>query len=69
MSAQQQLAETEIEGSAGGGLVKATINGQGELVDLSIATEAIEPGDPGETASDAGGPGARRLPGRVPRPR
>lgn len=51
MSAQQQLAETEIEGSAGGGLVKVTLNGQGELIDLSIATEAIEPGDPAETAS------------------
>lgn len=51
MSAQQQLAETEIEGSAGGGLVKVTINGQGELVDVTIATAAIEPGDPAETAS------------------
>ena len=51
MSAQQRLAETEIEGSAGGGLVKATINGQGELVDLTIAKEAIEPDDPEETAS------------------
>jgi nucleoid-associated protein EbfC len=51
MSAQQQLAETEIEGSAGGGLVKVTISGQGELVDLSIAEEAIDPSDPAETAS------------------
>jgi len=51
VSAQQQLAETEIEGSAGGGLVKVTINGQGEVVDLSIASAAIEPGDPAETAS------------------
>jgi nucleoid-associated protein EbfC len=51
MSAQEQLAETEIEGSAGGGLVKVTISGQGELVDLSIAKEAIDPGDPAETAS------------------
>ncbi len=51
VSAQQQLAETEIEGSAGGGLVKVTINGQGEIVDLHIASAAIEPGDPAETAS------------------
>ena len=35
MNAQQQLAETEIEGSAGGGLVKVTISGQGELIDVS----------------------------------
>jgi len=51
MTAQQQLAETEIEGSAGGGLVKVTISGQGELVDLSIAKEAIDPGDPAEAAA------------------
>lgn len=51
MNAQQQLAETEIEGSAGGGLVKVTISGQGELIDVEIAKEAIDPGDPAETAS------------------
>jgi len=51
MSAQQQLAETEIEGTAGGGLVKVTISGQGELVDVTIAKEAVDPGDPAETAS------------------
>jgi nucleoid-associated protein EbfC len=51
VSAQQQLAETEIEGSAGGGLVKVTISGQGEVIDVSIAPAAIEPGDPEETAS------------------
>jgi len=50
MSAQQQLAETEIEGTAGGGLVKVTINGQGELTDVSIAKDAIDPADPQETA-------------------
>ena len=51
MNAQQQLAETEIEGSAGGGLVKVTISGQGELIDVEIAKEAIDSGDPAETAS------------------
>ncbi len=50
MSAQQELAEAEVEGSAGGGLVIATVNGQGELVDLSIAAGAIDAGDPEETA-------------------
>jgi nucleoid-associated protein EbfC len=50
MSAQQELAEAEVQGSAGGGLVTATVNGQGELVDLSIAAAAIEPGDPEDTA-------------------
>ena len=51
VSAQQQLADTEIEGSAGGGLVKVTISGQGEVIDVAIAAGAIEPDDPEETAS------------------
>jgi nucleoid-associated protein EbfC len=50
MSAQAELAEAEVEGTAGGGLVTATVNGQGELVDLSIAAAAIDGGDPQETA-------------------
>jgi DNA-binding YbaB/EbfC family protein len=50
MNAQQELAETEVQGSAGGGLVTAKVNGQGELVDLSIAPTVIDPNDPGETA-------------------
>jgi DNA-binding YbaB/EbfC family protein len=50
MTAQQELAETEVQGTAGGGLVSARVNGQGELVDLSIAPEAIDPADPAETA-------------------
>jgi len=49
-TAQQRLAETEVEGSAGGGLVKVTLNGQGELVDVSISAGAIDPGDPEESA-------------------
>jgi nucleoid-associated protein EbfC len=50
MSAQQQLAETEVEGSAGGGLVTVTVNGQGELVDVTISKDAIDPGDTEESA-------------------
>lgn len=50
MSAQQRLAEAKIEGSAGGGLVKVTLDGQGELTDLVIAKEAIESTDPDEVA-------------------
>ena len=50
MSAQQQLAETEVEGSAGGGLVTVTINGQGELVDVAIKKDAIDPADAEESA-------------------
>jgi nucleoid-associated protein EbfC len=50
MSAQQELADAEIEGSAGGGLVTVTVNGQGELGDLTIAPAAIDASDPEETA-------------------
>jgi len=50
MNAQQELAEAEIEGTAGGGLVRATVNGQGELVDLSIDPAAIDAADTQETA-------------------
>jgi hypothetical protein len=50
MSAQQDLAEATVEGTAGGGLVTAVVSGQGELLDLTIAPEAIDPADPAETA-------------------
>jgi nucleoid-associated protein EbfC len=50
MSAQQELADTEVEGTSGGGLVKAVVNGQGELVDLTISAAAIDPADPAESA-------------------
>lgn len=50
MSAQQELADAEVEGTAGGGLVTVTVNGQGELIDVSIAPAAIDSGDPAETA-------------------
>ncbi len=50
MSAQQALADAEVTGTAGGGLVKATVNGQGELMDLSIEAAAVDTDDPEETA-------------------
>jgi len=50
MNAQQELADAEVEGTAGGGLVKAVVNGQGELVELTIAAAAIDPSDPEESA-------------------
>ena len=50
MNAQQALADAEVTGTAGGGLVKATVNGQGELMDLSISPAAVDPDDPEETA-------------------
>ena len=50
MNAQQALADAEVTGTAGGGLVKATVNGQGELLDLSISPAAVDPDDAEETA-------------------
>jgi len=45
LSAQQSLAETEITGTAGGGLVTATVTGAGELVSLDIAPSVVDPTD------------------------
>lgn len=49
-NAQEELANASIEGTAGGGLVKAVISGEGELLDLVIAPEAIDVSDPADTA-------------------
>ncbi len=51
MQTQQELAETEIEGSAGGDMVTATITGAGELIGLVIKPEAVDPEDT-ETLAD-----------------
>jgi len=50
LNAQQELADAEVEGTAGGGLVTAVVNGQGELVDLEISAQAIDAADPQESA-------------------
>jgi nucleoid-associated protein EbfC len=50
MNLQRELAETEVEGTAGGGLVTATVNGQSELVKLVIDPAAIDTTDPADTA-------------------
>ncbi len=50
MSAQQALADAEVAGTAGGGLVKAVVNGQGELLDITIQAAAVDTADPEEAA-------------------
>lgn len=45
MTAQQELAETEVSGSAGGGLVTAVVTGSGELQSVSIDPKAVDPED------------------------
>jgi nucleoid-associated protein EbfC len=45
VAAQEQLATSEVTGSAGGGLVTATMTGDGELTALTIAPAAVDPDD------------------------
>jgi len=45
INAQQELADMQIEGSAGGGLVTATVSGANELLGLVIKPEAVDPSD------------------------
>ena len=45
MQIQEQLAEERVEGSAGGGMVKAIFSGQGDMVELKIDPEVIKPDD------------------------
>ena len=49
--AQEELARTEVEGQAGGGLVRATVTGAGELRGLHIDPKAVDPEDT-ETLAD-----------------
>jgi DNA-binding YbaB/EbfC family protein len=43
--AQEELANAEVEGTAGGGAVRITMNGHRELRGLVIAPEAVDPDD------------------------
>src|SRR3954454_15257835 len=45
MSAQEELADLEVEGHAGGGLVRATMSGSGELRSIVIDPQAVDPAD------------------------
>jgi DNA-binding YbaB/EbfC family protein len=51
VAAQQELADTEVTGTSGGGLVTATVNGNAELQALSIDPKAVDPDDT-ETLAD-----------------
>ncbi len=44
--AQEKLAAAEYEGTSGGGLIKVTVNGKGELKSLKIDPSLIDPQDP-----------------------
>ena len=51
LAAQEELANARFEGSAGGGLVTATVTGTGDLVGLIIDPEVCTP-DETETLAD-----------------
>lgn len=42
---QNELAEREIEATAGGGMVKVVVNGKQELISITINKECVDPND------------------------
>lgn len=43
--AQEELAAREVTGSAGGGMVEATVNGAGEFLAVTINPDVVDPDD------------------------
>ena len=42
---QERLDNARIEGSSGGGMVKATVTGSGNLLEVRIAPDVVDPDD------------------------
>ena len=42
---QDEIAKMKVEASSGGGMVTATVNGRGELLNLAIEKEVVDPND------------------------
>jgi DNA-binding YbaB/EbfC family protein len=45
MAAQAEAASRTVEGSAGGGVVRVTMTGGGEVTSVTLAPEAVDPAD------------------------
>lgn len=45
MKIQQELEETIVEGTAGGGVVKVEVTGQREMKSIKIDPDAVDPDD------------------------
>ena len=45
MQASQAAAETEVEGSAGGGVVRVRATGTGEVLDVTLDAAVVDPTD------------------------
>lgn len=43
--AQTEIAQLKVEATAGGGMVTATVNGRGELQQLKLEKEVVDPED------------------------
>lgn len=43
--AQEELAEKTVEGTAGGGMVTVVVNGQKQVIDVSIKEDVVDPED------------------------
>ncbi|MBD3369927.1 YbaB/EbfC family nucleoid-associated protein [Candidatus Fermentibacteria bacterium] len=42
---QKELEEARVEGSAGGGMVKAVVNGRGEVLSVNLSPDVVDPDD------------------------
>ena len=51
LNAQQEIANSELTGTAGGGAVRAVVSGVGQLLDVTIDPSVIDPADPAESAA------------------
>ncbi|ODT87725.1 YbaB/EbfC family nucleoid-associated protein [Phenylobacterium sp. SCN 70-31] len=51
VEAQERIAAIEVEGTSGGGMVKLTLRGSGELARVDIDESLMAPGE-GEVVSD-----------------
>jgi hypothetical protein len=45
MKLQEELAERNVESTAGGGAVKVIANGKNEIISIEIKPEAVDPED------------------------
>jgi DNA-binding YbaB/EbfC family protein len=44
---QEEFTSRKVEGQSGGGVVKVTVNGDGDVLGISISPEAVDPSDIG----------------------
>ncbi len=42
---QQQLQEMRVEATAGGGMVRAVVSGQGRVLEITFSSEVVDPAE------------------------